>query len=201
MLYRQQTQLHHQQNLQEEGNHGEQAAPDNDLGGKLFVCPHFAGHNGAGHRCRRAKQSQQRRILIDTAIENSQIAEILYVSRGSYRNGSVAMISPYDGEMLLTREIKVIRFLQENNKYGITPEYLCYAMSHRLVWEQTKTKVFYEPCLPNIAGRWLDIEVPIFEDTEKFEEIKCRASSVFKKLWAAKETIQDLRENADAYLI
>ena len=130
-----------------------------------------------------------------------QPKDILYVSRGSYRIGSVAMISPYDGEMLLTREIKVIRFLQENNKYGITPEYLCYAMSHRLVWEQTKTKVFYEPCLPNIAGRWLDIEVPIFEDTEKFEEIKCRASSVFKKLWAAKETIQDLRENADAYLI
>lgn len=62
--------------------------------------------------------------------------DILYVSRGSYRIGSVAMVSPYDGEMLLTREIIVIR-VKEDNKYGITPEYLLYALLTGYVWKQT----------------------------------------------------------------
>ncbi len=54
------------------------------------------------------------------------------------------MIFPYDGEMLLIKEINVIRVKKENNNYGITPGYLLYA----------KNKVFYEPCLPNIDDRW-----------------------------------------------
>lgn len=90
--------------------------------------------------------------------------DILYVSRGSYRIGSVAMVSPYDTEILLTREIIIIRIKKENNKYGITPEYLLYALSHKYVWEQTENKVFYEPCLPNIADRWKELMIPIFKD-------------------------------------
>ena len=69
--------------------------------------------------------------------------DILYVSRGSYRIGSVAMVSPYDGEMLLTREIVVIRMKKFDNDYAITPEYLMYALSHRYTYEQTQNKVFY----------------------------------------------------------
>lgn len=127
--------------------------------------------------------------------------DILYVSRGSYRIGSVAMVSPYDGEMLLTREIKVIRFLKQENQYGITPEYLCYALSHRLVWEQTKSMIFYEPCLPNIADRWLDILIPIFTDKSEFVELKEKVSSVFEQIWSAQKTIGALRRSSDAFLV
>ncbi|RIY32285.1 N-6 DNA methylase, partial [Psittacicella gerlachiana] len=60
--------------------------------------------------------------------------DILYVRRGSYRIGSVAMISPFDTEVLLTREILVLRVLP-NNKYGITPYYLLYLLSHWITQE------------------------------------------------------------------
>lgn len=127
--------------------------------------------------------------------------DILYVSRGSYRIGSVAMISPYDGEMLLTREIKIFRLLKEENKYGITPEYLLYALSHRYTWEQTKSKVFYEPCLPNIADRWKDVMIPIYNDASEFQIVKEKAKQIVEQQWAAKRDIQLLRESNDAFLI
>lgn len=127
--------------------------------------------------------------------------DILYVSRGSYRIGSVAMVSPYDGEMLLTREIVVLRIKDENNKYGITPEYLLYAMSHRYVWEQSKNKVFYEPCLPNIADRWTEIKIPIYEDKYTFDSVKEKAASVVSQQWGAKKQMQEMRQQNEAYLI
>ena len=127
--------------------------------------------------------------------------DILYVSRGSYRIGSVAMISPYDTDILLTREIIIIRIKKENNKYGITPEYLLYALSHKYVWEQTENKVFYEPCLPNIADRWKELMIPIFKDKKTFNLIKIKAENIVKEQWNVKKSIQDLRKNFDAYLI
>ena len=127
--------------------------------------------------------------------------DILYVSRGSYRIGSVAMVSPYDGEMLLTREIKVFRMQESDNKYGITPEYLLYALSHRYVWEQTKAKVFYEPCLPNIAERWKEIMIPIPANAKEYRRLKEMAREIVAKQWDYKKGIQDLRAQADAFMI
>ena len=127
--------------------------------------------------------------------------DILYVSRGSYRIGSVAMVSPYDGDMLLTREIMVIRVEKLNNKYGITPEYLLYALSHKYTWEQTKNKVFYEPCLPNIDDRWKDILIPIPQDEAKFNEIKEKIASVINNQWKSKEDIKYLKDDFDVFMV
>lgn len=127
--------------------------------------------------------------------------DILYVSRGSYRIGSVAMVSPYDGEMLLTREIIVIR-VKENNKYGLTPEYLLYALSHRYIWEQTKNKIFYEPCLPNIGERWKDLYIPVPKNENKFREIKqTLAEAIYNKQWQFKSDIYTLKQEYGAYMI
>lgn len=130
-----------------------------------------------------------------------QPKDILYVSRGSYRIGSVAMVSPYDGDMLLTREIVVIRVEKLNNEYGITPEYLLYALSHRYTWEQTKNKVFYEPCLPNIDDRWKEILIPIPQDNEQFNGIKTQVDSVIKNQWKSKENIKSLKDNFDVFMV
>ena len=127
--------------------------------------------------------------------------DILYVSRGSYRIGSVAMVSPYDGEMLLTKEINVIRVKKENNHYGITPEYLLYALSHRYTWEQTENKVFYEPCLPNIADRWKEILLPIPNNKSDFDNIKLKMKDVIEKQWKSKENISDLKQNFDVFIV
>lgn len=101
----------------------------------------------------------------------------------------------------ILREIIIIHIKKENNKYGITPEYLLYALSHKYVWEQTENKVFYEPCLPNIADRWKELMIPIFKDKKIFEIIKTKADNIVKKQWDSKKSIQDLRKNFNAYLI
>lgn len=127
--------------------------------------------------------------------------DILYVSRGSYRIGSVAMVSPYDGEMLLTKEINVIRMKKINNKYGITPEYLLYALSHKYTWEQTENKVFYEPCLPNIADRWKEILIPIPNDNDEFDKIKKTIENIIKNQWASKKDISVLKKEYDVFMV
>lgn len=93
--------------------------------------------------------------------------DILYVRRGSYRIGSVAIVSNYDLNVVLTREILVIRLLQEQNKYNLTPYYLLYLLSTRIVQEQSKNKVLIETTLPNIADRWKELKLPISNDIEE----------------------------------
>ena len=111
------------------------------------------------------------------------------------------MVSPYDGEMLLTKEINVIRMKKENNIYGITPEYLLYALSHKYTLEQTKNKVFYEPCLPNIADRWKEILIPIPNDKNDFDNITLKMKDVIKEQWKSKENISDLKKNFDVFMV
>lgn len=57
-----------------------------------------------------------------------QEKDILFVRRGSYRIGSVAIVSPFDKEVLLTNEITVLR-VNKNNNIGLTPFYLLFALS------------------------------------------------------------------------
>jgi len=125
--------------------------------------------------------------------------DILYVRRGSYRIGSVAMVSPYDIDVILTREILVLRLIDENNKYGITPEYLLYALSHKLVQEQSENKIFIDTTLPNIADRWKELSVPIFKDKNHFEMISNKAKQIVKKQWESLEGIDDFRRNHDIH--
>lgn len=140
-------------------------------------------------------------LRVYSAAKELKPKDILYVSRGSYRIGSVAMVSPYDGEMLLTREILVFRMKHGENKYGLTPEYLLYALSHRYVWEQTINKIFYEPCLPNISGRWEDLSIPIFDDPDEFALMKERAKKVVVTQWEVRKQIAEMKSDADAYMI
>lgn len=125
--------------------------------------------------------------------------DILYVSRGSYRIGSVAMVSPYDLKCILTREIKVIRVINPNNEYGITAEYLLYALSHDLVVKQSENKIFIDTTLPNIAKRWTEIKIPVFEDVDKYNEVKQIATSIVKQQWNALKQIDNLKKNYNVY--
>ena len=121
--------------------------------------------------------------------------DILFVRRGSYRIGSVAMVSPYDTEVILTREILVIRLINENNKYGITPEYLLFAFSHQLVQEQLTNKIFLDTTLPNIANRWKELLLPIYKDAEEYNSIKGKVGVVVSRQWDAMEQISGFRKD------
>lgn len=114
--------------------------------------------------------------------------DILYVRRGSYRIGSVAMVSPYDVEALYTREILILR-VNEDNDYGITPFYLLYLLSHKLTQMQAENKILIETTLPNIADRWKELELPIDNDKEKIKQISTRIEKVIENKWKAAEEI------------
>ena len=130
------------------------------------------------------------KIPLETYLEKKgnkkdiNVHDILYVRRGSYRIGSVAMVSPYDTKALYTREILILR-VAENNDYGITPYYLLYLLSHKLTQLQAENKILIETTLPNIADRWKELELPIDNDKHKIQEISSRIKKVIEDKWNA----------------
>ena len=120
--------------------------------------------------------------------------DLLFVRRGSYRIGSVALVSPYDTEVLLTREILVMRVLKEVNEYDITPYYLIYLLSHYLVQMQMYNKILMETTLPNIANRWSELRLPIHNDNVTRKRISDNIKSVFDKKWDAQKTILEIKQ-------
>ena len=130
------------------------------------------------------------KIPLETYLEKKgnkkdiNVHDILYVRRGSYRIGSVAMVSPYDIKALYTREILILR-VAENNDYGITPYYLLYLLSHKLTQLQAENKILIETTLPNIADRWKELVLPIDNDKRKIQEISSRIKKVIEDKWNA----------------
>lgn len=125
--------------------------------------------------------------------------DILYVRRGSYRIGSVAMASPYDLKVILTREILVLRVNNLENEYNLTPEYLLYALSHQLTFEQANNKIFIDTTLPNIADRWKEIEIPIYNDKNKFDLINAKVKQVVKSQWDSLKEISEMKKDFEVY--
>lgn len=109
------------------------------------------------------------------------------------------MASPYDLKVILTREILVLRVLNENNQYGITPEYLMYAFSHNITNQQSKNKIFIDTTLPNIGDRWKEIYIPVYKDKKKMEEIKKKVEEVVDSQWNSLKHIDDMKKNFDIY--
>lgn len=122
-----------------------------------------------------------------------QTYDIVYVRRGSYRIGSVAMISPFDTNSLYTRELLFIR-VTSPNKYGITPYYLLYLLSHDLITAQAKNKVLIETTLPNIADRWKELYLPVHKDSKIIEDISERIKVIIESKWKAIKDIDSLKE-------
>lgn len=129
--------------------------------------------------------------LKQTGKKDLQVGDIAYVRRGSYRIGSVAMVSPFDIEALYTREILILR-VNPDNKYGLTPYYLLYLLSHRLTQLQASNKILIETTLPNIADRWQELELPVNNDKQKITDISNRIKSVMDNKWNAIEQIHKL---------
>ena len=98
------------------------------------------------------------------------------------------MVSKYDTNVLLTREIHVFRVIQKDNKYGIDPFYLLYLLSHKLTQKQLTNKVMIDTTLPNIGRRWEELYLPVSKSEKERNKIKERMSvAFFKKAEAQKE--------------
>lgn len=119
--------------------------------------------------------------------------DILFVRRGSYRIGSVAMVSNNDTDVLLTREIHVFRVVKEDNEYGIDANYLLYLFSHELTQKQLYNKVFIDTTLPNIGKRFEELYLPVTKNLKERKQIKDSIKSAFSKKWEAQNEISLLR--------
>lgn len=119
--------------------------------------------------------------------------DVIFVRRGSYRIGTVAMASPRDGRVLLTRELLTLRVLDADNDYGITPFYLLALLSSPMVQEQVPFKVFVDTTLPNIGDRWRSLVLPIHEDAGEVERISGITETVMRRKWDAQNQIDGLR--------
>ena len=119
--------------------------------------------------------------------------DVIFVRRGSYRIGSVAMVSPFDTEVLLTGELVIMRVIEKENEYNINPYYLIYLLSHHLTQRQLPQKVLVDTTLPNIASRWKELYLPTIKDKSEIERMTGRIKSTFESKWKAQETIFNLR--------
>lgn len=124
-----------------------------------------------------------------------EVNDIAFVRRGSYRIGSVGLVTKYDIESLLTREILIFRVKDLENHYGINAYYLLYLLSHETVKDQIKNKVLIETTLPNIGDRWKEILLPIHNNPKDIEEITNKIKGVFDKKTEVLDQLFDLRNS------
>ena len=119
--------------------------------------------------------------------------DIVFVKEGSYRIGSVALISKFDTEILLNHHSIVFRVVKENNKYGIDAFYLLYLFSHELTQKQLFNKVMIDTTLPNIGNRWEELKLPVAKNSAEREKIKSRVKKAFEKRWEAQEELNKIK--------
>lgn len=125
--------------------------------------------------------------------EKPQEGDIIFVRRGSYRIGTVAMASHRDEEVLLTTELMTFRILKHSNEYGITPYYLLALLSSDTVQNQIIAKVFVDTTIPNIGDRWKDLLLPLHSNKDEIITVSKRVEDVMSKKWEAQDLIDSLR--------
>jgi len=126
--------------------------------------------------------------------------DIIFVRRGSYRIGTVAMASPRDTDVVLTRELLTIRVTPDNSE-GITPYYLLGMLSSSIVQQQIQSYVFMDTTLPNIADRWKHLTVPVHNSLSQITEISNLIQQSMKQKWAAQTRIDKLEARLGSSII
>ena len=122
-----------------------------------------------------------------------QEGDVIFVRRGSYRIGTVAMASPRDADNLLTRELLTLRVAEADNARGLSPFYLLALLSSDIVQEQIDSYVFVDTTLPNIGGRWRHLVLPFHRDSEEACRVSEEVEASIRAKWAAQDHIDALR--------
>ena len=119
--------------------------------------------------------------------------DVVFVRRGSYRIGTVAMASPRDRKVCLTRELLTLRVVNPKNEHGITAFYLLALLSSQDVQSQVRRLTFIDTTLPNIGGRWRELRLPVHRDRDALRKVGEIVRKSIHQKWAAQGLIEDLR--------
>lgn len=122
-----------------------------------------------------------------------QAGDVIFVRRGSYRIGTVAMASPRDANVLLTRELLTLRVTDDDNEYGLNPYYLLATLSRKIVQEQMPDLTFVDTTLPNLGDRWKRLVLPIHRDRGDIDRITHDVETSIREKWSAQDRIDSLR--------
>lgn len=118
--------------------------------------------------------------------------DIIFVRRGSYRIGTVAMASRRDKQVLMMRELLTLR-VKPKNDYGITPHYLMALLSTPDVQAQLSRLTFIDTTLPNIGDRWRELRLPIHKDKAEITRMSADVKRAIDGKWQAQDGIDRLR--------
>lgn len=121
-----------------------------------------------------------------------QEKDILFIRRGSYRIGSVAMVSPFDKQVLLTNEITVFRV--NSNSIGLTSFYFLFALSHEITQMQINNKIFIDTTFTNIGDRWTELEIPIFLEASTLERVSKNVENIIQNKWKSIEMLKQIKK-------
>ncbi len=122
-----------------------------------------------------------------------EAGDVVYVRRGSYRVGTVAMASSRDAQIVLTRELLTLR-VAESNAMGLTPYYLLALLSSQDVQSQTRPLTFYDTTLPTIGGRWRELLLPVHENPTDIADMSQSVEQAIRAKWSAQDGIELLRQ-------
>lgn len=127
--------------------------------------------------------------------------DIVFVRRGSYRIGDVGILYEKDIKSIFTRELLILRVIDLDNEYYITPHNLLYLLNSEDVRKQLKNKIMLDTTLPNIADRWKKLYLPIYSkevminiDEEMKKNYKMRAE-YWENLNKLEKNIEDKLKN------
>lgn len=119
--------------------------------------------------------------------------DVIFVRRGSYRIGTVAMASPRDGHVLLTRELLTLRVADKQNDHNMSPFYLLFLLSSQFVQDQMDFFVFMDTTMPTIGDRWKHLVLPIHSSHEDAARVSAEVEKIVRKKWLAQSQIDHLR--------
>jgi type I restriction enzyme M protein len=121
--------------------------------------------------------------------------DILFVSRGSNRIGSCAIVTKMDEQCLLTREIFVFRII--DNEF-IPPPYMLFLLSHPTTIQQIQEKVLVESTMKSIGDRWKEIILPY--DFEQKNELLPKLQTVVDNIKSNKQHLHDIQHKVDGVM-
>lgn len=138
-----------------------------------------------------------------------QAYDVILVRRGSYRIGTVAMVSHRDAadRVLMTAELlalrvnhDVIRQIRRDGSHpvaelldGFTSEYLLALLSSQYVQQQAQQYTFVDTTLPNLGDRWQKLTLPIHNDVQERRDISASTRKALRLKWQAQTRIDQLR--------
>jgi type I restriction enzyme M protein len=118
--------------------------------------------------------------------------DLLTPTRASKNIGHFVMTLPWQTNLVLTKEIMVLR-VQQNSK-GITPFLLQGVFSLRQVIDQYESLVLMQTNREDLGDRWKEVLIPIPRKSENRQTISSAVQSYFNVLVAARSNIEAIEK-------